>query len=169
MSVSAREKTEPCRAVSEYLLSPDPPTPILAHARIRLCEDRHRDSEAEGPSSLGVDDQLELPRIFHRQLRGLLTLQDTVDEVGSTLERLGQLRSVGHEAPVLRKYPELVHRRQAVHRSEVQHPAAIREGQHFRDDEERVRALPGDGRELPLEILGAAYLMRLQLQPQYPR
>src|SRR5215831_16930129 len=98
--------------------SPNARTAILSHPSVRLCEDRRGNTEAEGLGRLGVDDQLELPRVLHGQLRRFLTLQDAVDVVSAPLECLRQLRSVGHEASVPAEYPEFVHRGQAVHRRE---------------------------------------------------
>jgi len=39
-------------------------------------EQRRRHSEAEHPGGLGVDDQFELRRLHHRQVRGLRALED---------------------------------------------------------------------------------------------
>src|SRR5262249_38942306 len=86
------------------------------------------EGEAKGLGGLEIDDELEVHRLLDGQISRLGAFQDSVHIVGTTLERIRQRRPVGHEAPILGKHPEFVHRRQSVLGRKVQDLTAMRQG-----------------------------------------
>src|SRR5882724_13691791 len=87
---------------SSRFLSPDARTPLITICitTVRQDEEVRGDGEAEGLGGLEIDDQLEVHRLLDGQVGGLGTFQDSVHVVGATLERIRQLRPIGHEAPL---------------------------------------------------------------------
>ena len=71
---------------------------LLDHL-VRPQQQGLRDCEAEGLGGLKVDHQLELRRLFDRQVRGLGALEDFVDVGGGTAEQIWNVRTVGYEPP----------------------------------------------------------------------
>src|SRR5215467_12648239 len=83
---------------------------------VRPREHRRRDREAEGLGGLQVDDELELGRLFDREVTGLGTFEDPVDlsgEAGNVLQGRG---SVGEQPTRLGELPVITDRRQAAPR-----------------------------------------------------
>jgi hypothetical protein len=108
-------------------------------------QQRLRDRQPERPRSLQIDDEVETRRLLDRQVGGLGTLEDPVDErrTAPVRVRLGpyDIRPLGKPRPV-----ENEHR--------------------VRNDEQRIRALPAHLVEYALEVDGTAGLHRHELQPQ---
>src|ERR1051326_4507786 len=86
------------------------------------------ESKAKSLGGLEVDDEFEVHWLLNGQISRLGAFQDSVHIVGTTLKRVCQGRPVGHEAPILGKHPEFVHRRQSVLGRKVQDLTAVREG-----------------------------------------
>src|SRR5262245_25036936 len=53
--------------------------------------------EVQRPGGLQVDDEFVLGRRLHRQLAGLLALENAVDVAGRTPELVGEIRSIGEQ------------------------------------------------------------------------
>jgi hypothetical protein len=60
-------------------------------------EYRSWDGEAKCPSGLEVDRQLELRRLHHRQISGLLTLKDATDIDADLTMRVRKVASVAEQ------------------------------------------------------------------------
>src|SRR5262245_60140426 len=61
---------------------------------------------------LQIDDELELPRLFHWEVGGLRALQYLVDHRRDSLKRFGRVGPVGHQADAIHKISPRVNRRQ---------------------------------------------------------
>jgi hypothetical protein len=59
-----------------------------------------RDGDAERLRGLEVDDQLELGRLFNRQIAGLRAFEDLVHIGSGTPEQVGDARPIGAEPPI---------------------------------------------------------------------
>ena len=79
---------------SLLIVSPRPP----GRARSEAARDR-------GPVQFQVEDQLEVHRLLHGQVRRLLSLQDLVDVGGSPSKERREARPIGHEPPDFDKVP----------------------------------------------------------------
>ena len=71
--------------------------PLFDH-HVGAREQRGRHGEAEHPGCLGIDDQLELRRLHHRQVRGLRTLEDATGIDADLTPRFRNVGSVAHQA-----------------------------------------------------------------------
>ena len=70
---------------------------------VRAGEDRWRDRRVKRRGGLQVDHQLEPGRPLDRQVCGLGSLEDLVDEHGGALEILSPDRAVERQTAVVRK------------------------------------------------------------------
>jgi hypothetical protein len=66
------------------------------------------DFDAQRPGGLGIDDQLELARLHHRQVRGLGPLEDATGLDADLTKHLRQTRSVGDQAAGFRKLAHVI-------------------------------------------------------------
>src|SRR6266576_4197363 len=64
---------------------------------VGACEQRCRDVQAERPSSLGVDHQLELDRLHHRQVRRLSALEDSTGVDTDLTPRIRKVAPVAYQ------------------------------------------------------------------------
>src|SRR5215207_2832930 len=93
---------------------------------IRAGEERGRDAQAEGLRGPEVDGQLELSWLFHRQLAGLLTLENLVDEAGEPEIKVGIVHRVRDQSPALDELAGRINDRQAVARRKVDNRLLMR-------------------------------------------
>ena len=71
---------------------------VLFDHLVGAGEQRCLDGEAERPGGLEIDHQLVLGRRLHRQVGGLLALEDAVDVTGGTPKLVGEIRPIGEKA-----------------------------------------------------------------------
>src|SRR5215467_6730308 len=156
-------------SLAGYLSSPEARTSVLSTSISTVClyKEGRGEGQAKGLGGLEVDYQLEAHGLFYGQVGGLGALQNSVYIVSATLEGVGKLWPVSHQAPIVGKHPEFVHGGQPVLCSKIQDLAAMRESQDFCDHEERVRALLGHGGERRLEIIGTTHFEGLQGHAQH--
>src|SRR5207253_9102801 len=91
-----------------YDPSPFPCAHLLDHL-IRLEEERRGDGEAERLGGLEVDDELELHRLLHGQVRRLGTVQNLVHVGGGAAEEVPKVWPIGHEPANFHTLPPEVH------------------------------------------------------------
>src|SRR6516164_10121360 len=92
-------------------------TPVTRAASLdHLVGDQEKvasDRQPQFSCSLQVDDQFELGRLLHGQVRRLGPFEDFVHIRGRTAEQVRQVRSVGHKTAGIYELPCLIHCRQA--------------------------------------------------------
>jgi hypothetical protein len=72
-------------------------------------EDQRRDSEAERPGGLEVDDEIECGRLLNRKISRLSSLQDAVDIASGAAKDVEDAGAVGDEqAPRRTRGPPLI-------------------------------------------------------------
>src|SRR5215475_13023490 len=76
-------------------------------------EERLRDRQAKCPGRRKIDDKLESGRLLDRNIAGLRTPQNLVDQLGGAPEPIGAVWSVGHETACLNKNVVVPNRRQS--------------------------------------------------------
>src|SRR6266446_7600552 len=89
----------------------EPPSPFtsLDHL-VGSHEQLVRHGEAEHPGGLGVDDQLELRRLYDWQVRGLRALEDVAGIEAHLTIRIRQAGSVTHQPAGLSELTQRVYR-----------------------------------------------------------
>src|SRR5215468_8563302 len=87
------------------------------------------DRQSHRSRSLQIDDQLELGRSLHRQVRRLRPFEYLVHIRGGAPEQIVEVRSVRHETSGVHELPRLIHPRQPVARREF-HDAPVLAEQH---------------------------------------
>src|SRR5260221_12467096 len=60
-------------------------------------EQRRRHGEAKGPGRLEIDKQLELGGVLHRQVAGLVALEDASDVLADLAVKTGNAGAVTHQ------------------------------------------------------------------------
>ena len=91
----------------------------------RLKEHFTWDCEAKLLRSLEIDDQFELGRPFHRQVRWISALEDLINIGGTSAGQMQTIRAVRHEATCLHKSTPTVNRRQPSPGRELNDPCSI--------------------------------------------
>src|SRR5262245_24903657 len=75
-------------------------------------QQRVGDGHAERSCGPEIDDELELRRLLHGNIRRLCPFQDLVDKLGGAPVQLPAIGSVGHESAGLDEVPIGIHRRE---------------------------------------------------------
>src|SRR5262249_50825315 len=121
----------------------------------------------ESTGGLGVDNQLELLRLFHGKVTGLDALQDLVDIYGGPPEQVLVVRCIRDEPTLLCEVLQIEHRRQPAFESQAREPLRV-------DVEERVLmrenqplgARLGHGGECAVEFLRPPNLESFEVETQ---
>src|SRR5262249_53798838 len=103
-----RAATPPPRRRAEWLRCAD----SLDHF-VGAGEQRRRDGEAEHLGSGQVDDKLESGRLLDRNIAGLRTAQNLVNQLGGAPELIQEVWAVGHETARFNKTAGIEDRRQS--------------------------------------------------------
>src|SRR6516162_6233958 len=124
------------------------------------------DRQPQFSCNLQVDDQFELGRLLHGQVRRLGSFQDFVHIRGSTSEQVGEVRSVGHKTAGIYELPCLIHCRQAAARREA-HDLPVFAKQHWaRQYDKSVSAPAGHPGKCAGEFVGGNRRYEVKLQSQ---
>ena len=89
---------------------------------VGAAEKRQRHGKAERLGGLEIDDQLDVGGLLHRQIRGLLALENAAGVDAGKTERVRITASVAHQAASRRELAEMRNRGHGVadrHRGEL--------------------------------------------------
>ena len=131
-------------------------------------EQRRRHLQAECLRGLEVDDQLELGRLLNWKIRGLDALENLVDVAGGSAKQVCEICPVGYEAARYDIFPISMKRWQPVDGGKVHNAFSIGTGERVFDRDQGVGVLLSRRFEGTLEVVGAAHLQGLNLDPQRP-
>jgi hypothetical protein len=82
-------------------------------------QDVRRDSQAECPCTLEVDDELKFAGLFDRNIGGIRAPQNLIDQNGRALKQVVLVHRMGHQAAVESVSFERIDRRQFLPKCEV--------------------------------------------------
>src|SRR5262245_13239875 len=134
---------------------------------ICLEQEPRGERQAERLGGLEINDQLELYRLFHREVDGLSALQYLVHEGSSTAIYLGEVRPIRHETSRFHPILESVDRRQFITDCEFREQGPVsREKNAVHLDK---RLFPVSCLEGSFEVLRIAYIDAYQLHSERPR
>src|SRR5216683_2130470 len=97
-----------------------PADPSLNHL-IRPEQERRRDHQAEGLRGLEIDHQLELRRLFYRQIRWFPTSQDLVYKGCPLPRNSGKVRTVSKQCARHRALSDVGRARKSIREREIRH------------------------------------------------
>src|SRR6266849_9376904 len=90
-----------CGLRANFRFGRKPPVLCLLNHLIGAQQQRLRDREAEGLGDLEVDHQLELGRLFDRQVTWFCALEDLVDVFGGTAQHFVEISAIAHQETFL--------------------------------------------------------------------
>src|SRR5215467_6743337 len=130
---------------------------------IRPQQQRRRDGEAERLGGFEVDHEFELGRPFDWNFAGIAALENFVNVDGGPSEEVRQTRSIGHENTGLGERAPDRNRWQSMLGEELGNLGTISDEHRTAREEQTTDPLLGRASDRDLEIGGAAYFKRKQL------
>src|SRR5262249_4164770 len=125
-----------------------------------------RDGQAEHPGGLVIDDQLELGRLHHRQVRRLRTLENATGIDADDTPRICDVGSVAHQPAGFGDFTRGgSHGNRVARRHGAQlNPSAVEKS--VRADEEGIDPLAHKGCKCGIDLAAAGSVEDLDLQPE---
>ena len=108
--------------------------------------------EAKRLGGLEIDDQLKLRRLQHRQVGGLLALENPASVDADLTVRIRGAGSVAHQAAGLGVLAQLINRRNFVACSKSRQSIAGEKEMRTTSDDQYACSLPNSGRECRFEV-----------------